>query len=182
MSAPYRLHPRLQSRAVSFENPDGRAGGGGRAASPLGIGRKGAPARMLASGGTVTLADIAGLLAGLLALSTLLLFSFAPVAWVFSQSTESIAAMGGLHLFFALIALCFGLRFLLAGFRQWEARALGGAVAWILIFVLVTLQLTTALRPIIGRADTLLPTEKRFFLTHWADCLDGKYDRPNPKK
>lgn len=60
MSAPYRLHPRLQSRAVSFENPDGRAGGGGRAASPLGIGRKGAPARMLASGGTVTLADITG--------------------------------------------------------------------------------------------------------------------------
>jgi hypothetical protein len=27
------------------------------------------------------------------------------------------------------------------------------------------------LRPIVGKADTFLPTEKKFFLVHWADCL-----------
>jgi len=31
--------------------------------------------------------------------------------------------------------------------------------------------MTTALRPIIGRAETILPIEKNFFLQHWVDCL-----------
>jgi len=35
----------------------------------------------------------------------------------------------------------------------------------------VALQMTTALRPILGTSDTFLPTEKQFFGTHWADCL-----------
>lgn len=60
LQAPYRIPRHLQTRAVSFENPDGRPGGGGRARGPLGVGRKGAPARMIAPGETVELADIAG--------------------------------------------------------------------------------------------------------------------------
>jgi hypothetical protein len=31
--------------------------------------------------------------------------------------------------------------------------------------------MTTALRPIVGTADTFLPTQKKFFLSHWGDCL-----------
>jgi hypothetical protein len=31
--------------------------------------------------------------------------------------------------------------------------------------------MTTALRPIIGTADTFLPTQKQFFVSHWGDCL-----------
>jgi hypothetical protein len=31
--------------------------------------------------------------------------------------------------------------------------------------------MTTALRPLVGQADTVLPTEKKFFITHWGDCL-----------
>lgn len=46
----------LDSRAVTFENPTGARGAGGVAAG----GRKGAPARMLAPGERVTLADIEG--------------------------------------------------------------------------------------------------------------------------
>ena len=56
----HRIPHHLRSRAVSFENPDGSAGGGGRSASPLGVGRKGSPARRLAPGETVALADIEG--------------------------------------------------------------------------------------------------------------------------
>jgi hypothetical protein len=37
--------------------------------------------------------------------------------------------------------------------------------------VLVVLQMTTALRPIVGTADTFFPTEKRFFLSHWGESL-----------
>jgi hypothetical protein len=29
----------------------------------------------------------------------------------------------------------------------------------------------TALRPLIGTSDTLLPQQKKFFIAHWVDCL-----------
>jgi len=35
----------------------------------------------------------------------------------------------------------------------------------------VTLQLTTTLRPILGRSDDLLTNEKKFFLEHWSDTM-----------
>lgn len=54
------IGPGVESRSISFENPTGAKGGGGRAASPLGVGRKGDPARLIQPGETVTLCDIAG--------------------------------------------------------------------------------------------------------------------------
>jgi len=53
---PSRLDLRLDSRAVTFENPTGERGAGGRACG----GRKGAPSRRIAAGETVTLADLPG--------------------------------------------------------------------------------------------------------------------------
>ena len=53
---PSRLDLRLDSRAVTFENPTGERGAGGRACG----GRKGAPSRRIAAGETVTLADLHG--------------------------------------------------------------------------------------------------------------------------
>lgn len=50
----------LQSHSITFENPDGAKGAGGKAASPLGVGRKGSPARMLPAGETTDLAAIQG--------------------------------------------------------------------------------------------------------------------------
>jgi hypothetical protein len=123
------------------------------------------------SGAEVRLGEVAGLLAGLLALMTVLLIGFAPVAWVFAQSTESLVAMGALHLAFGLIAVSFGLCFLDTAFRHFNARAPGGRRLWMIIFLFVMLQMTTALRPIVGTAETFLPTEKQFFLNHWAQCL-----------
>lgn len=54
-SDPYALEPRIESRSISFENPTGEKGAGGKAASKLGVGRKGSPAKELAPGETVTL-------------------------------------------------------------------------------------------------------------------------------
>jgi hypothetical protein len=99
------------------------------------------------------------------------------VAWLFSQSTESVAWMGALHLMFWGIATIFGLRFLNAGFSRTQARSNAGFNTWVVIFVLVVLQMTTALRPIVGTADTLLPEEKKFFVAHWFDAL--KLPRPS---
>ncbi len=126
------------------------------------------------SGSQARLVEVCGLVTGLLMLLAVLLIGFAPVAWLFSQSTESLGWMGGLHLLFWLIATCFGLRFLAAGFEHSRARSTGGLGAWIIIFLLVMLQMTTALRPILGTASTFFPTEKKFFVTHWKDCLSGK--------
>jgi hypothetical protein len=123
------------------------------------------------SGSQARLAEIFGLVAGLLALMTILLIGFAPVAWLFSQSTESVAWMGALHLIFWGIATVFGLRLLNAGFSHTQPRSNAGLNTWTVIFVLVVLQMTTALRPIVGTADTLLPEEKKFFVSHWFECL-----------
>ena len=123
------------------------------------------------SGSHARLSEIFGLLAGMLMLMTILLIGFAPVAWIFSQSTESLAWMGTLHLVFWFIATIFGLRFLQAGFSHSNARSHTGFHTWVIIFLLVAVQMTTALRPILGTADTFLPTEKQFFVSHWGDCL-----------
>ena len=123
------------------------------------------------SGSQARLVEVCGLLAGLLMLMTILLIGFAPVAWIFSQSTESLAWMGTLHLVFWFIATIFGLRFLETGFSHSNARSHAGFHTWVIIFLLVALQMTTALRPILGTSDTFLPTEKQFFGTHWANCL-----------
>jgi hypothetical protein len=123
------------------------------------------------SGSQARLAEVVGLVAGLAMLMTALLIGFAPVAWVFSQSTESIVAMGALHLAFLLVSTYFGLRFLNAGFSAHQARSGGGIKIWMGIFLLVMLQMTTALRPWIGKADTFLPAEKKFFVSHWLDCI-----------
>ena len=123
------------------------------------------------SGSHARLIEVCGLVAGLLTLMTILLIGFAPVAWLFSTSTQSITWMGVLHLVFWLISTFFGLRFLENGFSHSRARSTAGLNTWIIIFVLVVVQMTTALRPLIGTADTFLPTEKKFFISHWGDNL-----------
>ncbi len=60
LRSPYVLDTGLTSRSISFENPSGAPGAGGKAASNLGPGRKGAPARDIKPGETVQLADIKG--------------------------------------------------------------------------------------------------------------------------
>jgi len=129
------------------------------------------------AGSHARLVEVLGLVAGLLALMAVLLLGFAPVAWVFSQSTESVAAMGALHLVFWLVAAIFGVRFLCAGFRQLGVQSLGGVSVWVAILLVVMLQMMTALRPIVGKADTFWPPEKKFFVSHWMECLH--LDEPN---
>ena len=133
------------------------------------------------SGSQARLVEIAGLLAGLLLLMTVLLIGFAPVAWIFSQSTDSLAWMGALHLSFWFIATIFGLRFLEAGFSQSNARSLAGFHTWVVIFLLVAVQMTTALRPILGRSDRFLPKEKKFFVVHWGDCMKAGDAEAKPR-
>lgn len=59
-SSIYDLGSGLESRSISFENPTGEKGSGGQAASNLGVGRKGMPAKWIGPGEEVTLCDIEG--------------------------------------------------------------------------------------------------------------------------
>lgn len=54
----YDLGTGVKSRSISFENPTGEPGNGGKEASGLGVGRKGKPAKGIAAGETVVLCDI----------------------------------------------------------------------------------------------------------------------------
>jgi hypothetical protein len=122
-------------------------------------------------GSRARLVEVVGLVAGLLVLMTVLLIGFAPVAWVFSQSTDSLAAMGGLHLVFGAIATYFGLRFLRDGLMHLSGKP-DGLRIWVIVFLLVMLQMTTALRPIVGTAEHVLPREKKFFPRHWIEQIE----------
>jgi hypothetical protein len=56
----YKLNTGVQSRSISFENPAGAIGDGGKTSNHLGVGRKGFPAKEIAPGETVTLCEIEG--------------------------------------------------------------------------------------------------------------------------
>lgn len=119
-------------------------------------------------------AQVTGALLGMVALVSLLLIGFAPVAWIFSQSTDSVVMMGVLHLLFWVIGLWFGVRLIhgLADCGGASPAERSHLRVWIVIFTLVSLQMTAVLRPLIGTADTLLPTEKKFFVQHWMDSMN----------
>jgi hypothetical protein len=123
------------------------------------------------SGIDARLRAVAGVLFAAVALSALLLIGFAPVAWIFSQSTDSVAFMAALHIAFWAIAIAFGLRLFTAMARFLTGSTRSHLKLWGLIFVLVCLQMMTTLRPIVGRSEHFLPSEKKFFLAHWAETL-----------
>ena len=126
-------------------------------------------------GADLRLAPLCGTLLAVLCLNALLLIGFTPVAWVFSQSTESVALIGGLHLVFWAVGALFALRLLSALLDFVNPHAGKGYLRlWFAVFVLVCLQMTTALRPIVGRDDTFLPTKKLFFLSHWGQNLSDR--------
>lgn len=124
------------------------------------------------SGSAASCGEILVLLFGAIALAGLLLVGFGPVSWVFSQSTESVAFMGALHLLFWIIALHYGIRFLNAATGFLHGGRGRHLFVWSVIFALVCLQMMTTLRPIVGTGDRLLQSEKKFFLTHWIETLD----------
>jgi hypothetical protein len=130
------------------------------------------------AGARVTLPQLASALAGALALAGLLLLGFAPAVWIFAESTDAFGFMGFLAIGAWLIALFFGLRFLKSVLFLSDGTQQGPMIVWSIVFLLVTLQLTTSLRPILGRTPNFLPQEKKFFLQHWGDTMGNSLNGP----
>jgi hypothetical protein len=113
-----------------------------------------------------------GLLLSALSISGLLLAGFTPVVWVFSQSSGSLPFVGAIMILIWSLSLAFGFKGLSAGARALGLKQKGHLRIWMVIFALVTLQMSCALRPLLGEATTFLPTSKKFFLQHWNDELN----------
>ena len=123
------------------------------------------------SGIEARLRTVIGVFFAAVGLGALLLIGFTPVAWIFSQSTDSVAFIAALHIGLWAIGIAFGLRLIDAMGRFLTGSTQSHLKLWGFIFVLVCLQMMTTLRPIVGRSDHLLPSEKKFFLAHWGETL-----------
>jgi len=106
-----------------------------------------------------------------LSLVVVLLVGFAPVAWIFSQTTDNIVLMGWIHLILWVASVWFGLRLLSAAFGLLARDFSQGLSAWAFIFLLVCFQMSAVLRPILGTSKEFLTDEKVFFLSHWFKCM-----------
>lgn len=131
------------------------------------------------AGARVTISQLAACLAGALSLAGLLLLGFAPAVWIFAESTDSLGFMGTLAIGAWMIAVFFAFKFLKSVIYATGGSQKGPIYIWSSIFLLVTLQMTTSLRPILGRSDQLLTQEKKFFLEHWSDTFGSSL---NPQK
>jgi hypothetical protein len=125
------------------------------------------------SGADIRIAQAAALMLAMLALTAVLLIGFAPVAWIFSQSTDSVFFMGLLHLIFWVISIRFGFRLLAEALTALRARTLGYGRLWTWILLLTMLQMMTTLRPLLApAADRPFETRKQFFVSNWLETLE----------
>ncbi len=113
--------------------------------------------------------------ASCLAMLGLLLVGLAPVAWLFSVSTESLPFVTMLALFIWLIAASFAVRYI--GKLQVHAlfKKAGGIKLWFFVLVLVTVQMVTCMRPILTAPKAGWWTgEKMFFLQHFGSTFEAR--------
>jgi hypothetical protein len=131
------------------------------------------------SGGEQSFPQVGRMLLLGLTLAGILFIGFVPVAWIFSQATESAVFMGVLYLLVWGIGLFFGLRLMKTSLEFLNKKSMGTLQLWTVIFALVLLQMSTTLRPIIGKHEPLRFSEKKFFMAHWGASISH---RTNPER
>jgi len=121
---------------------------------------------------------IAGVMTALIALSSVLLVGFAPVVWLFSVSSSSATFLGFLLLALWLICSGFGLLIVTRAGRALGMRNTSHLGLWCVVFLMVTIQMTTTLRPILGPAAEHFINfrEKKFFLQYWSEQFQAESD------
>lgn len=108
----------------------------------------------------------------------LMLLGLAPVAWLFSVSTESVPFVTLLNVAAWAVAVGFARRFFRLFARVGKPRRTAGLGWWLAVYVLVSFQMATVMRPLLA-----LPSkgwrypEKKFFLAHFANSV---FDPPKP--
>ena len=114
--------------------------------------------------------------ASCLAMLGLLLVGLAPVAWLFSVSTESISFVTMLVLFIWLIAASFAVRYIGKLQAHTLFKKASGIKLWFFVLIVVTLQMVTCMRPILTapEADGWWTGKKMFFLQHFGSTFEAR--------
>ncbi len=117
---------------------------------------------------------LAATVVGLAGMLGLLLVAMMPVTWLFSVSSASLAFIAVLQLLVWIVAVHFGYKFLVAAFHACGASK--PSMAWMVLFVLVSLQVASQMRPVLWRAEdeALFAPRKMFFLEHFARVASGE--------
>ena len=123
------------------------------------------------AGGNQSFGETTGIMLANLALSGILLAGFAPIAWIFSQSTNAAAFMGCLHLLIWGVGTYFSLRLMRTSLSYLNKRSMNVLTFWGLIFTVVVFQMCTTLRPLVGKYNCLELQQKKFFLDHWSSAI-----------
>lgn len=100
----------------------------------------------------------------------MVLLALAPIGWIISESTNSQEIFQTLMLFFYTIAVGMGLQRSLRALSKTCERPLYLKL-WMVIFVLVSFQMTSSLRPLSGESPFTQPNNHQFFLEHWLDTF-----------
>lgn len=118
-----------------------------------------------------------------IALICVLLVALAPVTWLFSQSTDDVVILGILNIVALLASAIVGVRLIGRVLRAINGRTIAGVGVWGVMFVLVMLQMTTTLRPLVGPFEGVWTQQRMFFLQHWANVsTKGTYDEPRAQR
>jgi hypothetical protein len=120
----------------------------------------------LLAGASLTRERFIVTLVGFVGMLALVLVGLLPIEWLFSVSSRSLVFVVWLHLALWGIAMVFGARFLRAALPEMPTAAV---LLWLALFCVVSLQVTTFLRPTLWRAPDapMLERGKLFFLDHF---------------
>ena len=140
------------------------------------------------SGVDVSPGKVFSILIGGLAMCSLLLVGFLPISFIFTFSVKSVIFMGFVHLLVWAVSIAFACGYIRKGLLLGVPQGNNFLYIWNIVLILTLLQMSTTLRPLLGpqpKNRDPITSEKKFFLQHWADCIEQKtyeenYDQPPP--
>lgn len=127
------------------------------------------------AGARWTAATFLALLSGFAGTLALVLLALLPVSWLFSASSRHLGTAVVLQFALWIAALLLTSRFLRQALGALGATA-GAIFLWLTLFAIVSLQVTTMLRPVLERETgaPLFETGKKSFLEHMGDTVFGE--------
>lgn len=130
-------------------------------------------------GGAISMRQAFALGGAASAMTGLILVALAPVAWLFAVSTSSLLFVTMLNVFLWGAAILFVPGVFRHFTRTGADGQIGPAGAWLLVYLLVTLQMATTLRPLLVEPDDgkWFVSEKRFFLAQFGLILEDQVDK-----
>jgi len=111
----------------------------------------------------------------LLAMIGIILLGLTPVTWLFAVSTHNLGFIVLLNTILWLFAASFGGRFLSLFRHAPSLHHTGGLKWWLVVFLVVSMQMATTLRPLLKMpSEGWREKDKKFFVVHFIECFEEK--------